>query len=219
MSLNPQPLYQLADWVARQGSIGSWGFRRLGWMMTGWAPCWTGGGASGRHLEHDHRPCAREFQPDLEWLHSDTTSVYFEGRYEDDEGRPSRPNMRRYWSKATIRMAGRRSPVCVELITSKRVPLWYQPWDGNQRDDGVYLADMTALRATGLLPENVVLIGDREAVQSRRDVGVLPHQPVLPGGASLDRHRQGHLGADLAGAAAGRVGLDGGGIRHTQCRR
>jgi len=50
----------------------------------------------------------------------------------------------------------------LSLITSKRMPLWYRPWDGNQSDDGVYLADMTALRATGLLPENVVLIGDRK---------------------------------------------------------
>ena len=50
----------------------------------------------------------------------------------------------------------------LSLVTSQRVPVWYRPWDGNQSDDGVYLADMSALRKLGWLPTNVVLIGDRK---------------------------------------------------------
>jgi transposase len=50
----------------------------------------------------------------------------------------------------------------LSLVNSGRVPLWYRPWDGNQTDDGVYLADLTDLRQAILLPENALLIGDRK---------------------------------------------------------
>ncbi len=50
----------------------------------------------------------------------------------------------------------------LSLITSGRVPLWYRPWDGNQTDNPVYLADMTALRETLLATSNAILIGDRK---------------------------------------------------------
>jgi transposase len=164
MSLNPQPLYQLAGWVARHGIDRLLGLRaawldddRLGAMLDGLAAhqvaIWSTiiGNA------------VREFQPDLAWLHSDTTSVYFEGRYEDDEGAPKSAQHAPVLVKG-YNKDGKPQNVqfVLSLITTKRVPLWYQPWDGNQSDDGVYLADMTALRATGLLPENVVLIGDRK---------------------------------------------------------
>ena len=89
MSLNPQPLYQLADWVARHGIDRLLGIQatwldddRLGAMLDGLAAhqvaIWS------TIVGH----ALREFQPDLAWLHSDTTSVYFEDRYEDDEGAP-----------------------------------------------------------------------------------------------------------------------------------
>lgn len=164
MSLNPQPLYQLAGWVASHGIDRLLGLRaawldddRLGAMLDGLAAhqvaIWSTiiGNA------------VREFQPDLAWLHSDTTSVYFEGRYEDDEGAPKSAKHAPVLVKG-YNKDGKPQNVqfVLSLITTKRVPLWYQPWDGNQSDDGVYLADMTALRATGLLPENVVLIGDRK---------------------------------------------------------
>ena len=164
MSLHPQPLYQLADWVTQHGIDrllrlqATWlDDDRLGAMLEGLAA------HQGAIWSTIIGNAVREFKPALEWLHSDTTSVYFEGRYEDDEGAPK---------------AAKHAPVLVKgynkdgkpqnvqfvlsLITTKRVPLWYRPWDGNQTDDGVYLADLTALRATGLLPENVVLIGDRK---------------------------------------------------------
>ena len=157
MSLNPQPLYQLADWVARHGIDRLLGIQaawldddRLGAMLDGLAAhqvaIWS------TIIGH----ARREFQPDLEWLHSDTTSVYFEGRYEDDEGAPKSAKHAPVLIKG-YNKDGKPQQVqfVLSLITSKRVPLWYQPWDGNQRDDGVYLADMTALRATGLLPKEV----------------------------------------------------------------
>jgi transposase len=164
MSLNPQPLYQLADWVARHGIDRLLGIRaawldddRLGAMLDGLAV--HQGAIWSTIIGH----AVREFQPDLEWLHSDTTSVYFEGRYEDDEGAPKSAKHAPVLVKG-YNKDGKPQNVqfVLSLITTKRVPLWYQPWDGNQSDDGVYLADMTALRATGLLPENVVLIGDRK---------------------------------------------------------
>ena len=42
----------------------------------------------------------------------------------------------------------------LNTITSGRVPVWYRPWNGNQSDDAVYLADMTALRQAVLIPDN-----------------------------------------------------------------
>ena len=45
---------------------------------------------------------------------------------------------------------------------SGRVPVWYRPWNGNQTDEPVYVADLTALRATLLAPGNAVLMGDRK---------------------------------------------------------
>jgi len=164
MSLNPQPLYQLADWVTAHGIDRLLGIQaawldddRLGAMLDGLAAhqvaIWSTiiGNA------------VREFKPDLEWLHSDTTSVYFEGGYEDDAGAPKSATHAPVLVKG-YNKDGKPQNVqfVLSLITTKRVPLWYRAWDGNQSDDGVYLADMTALRATGLLPENVVLIGDRK---------------------------------------------------------
>jgi transposase len=164
MSLHPQPLYQLADWVTRHGLDRLLGLEaawldddRLGAMLDGLAAhqvaIWS------TIIGH----AVREFKPDLEWLHSDTTSVYFEGRYEDDEGAPKSAKHAPVLVKG-YNKDGKPQNVqfVLSLITTKRLPLWYQPWDGNQSDDGVYLADLTALRATGLLPENVVLIGDRK---------------------------------------------------------
>jgi len=164
MSLNPQPLYQLAGWVARHGIDRLLGIQaawldddRLGAMLDGLAAqqvaIWS--------TIIGHAVC--EFKPDLAWLHSDTTSVYFEGRYEDDEGAPKTAKHAPLLVKG-YNKDGKPQNVqfVLSLITNQRIPLWYQPWDGNQSDDGVYLADMTALRATGLLPENVVLIGDRK---------------------------------------------------------
>jgi transposase len=50
----------------------------------------------------------------------------------------------------------------LSVMTSDRVPLWYRPWAGNQTDEAVYVADLQALRQAVLLPENVLLIGDRK---------------------------------------------------------
>ena len=164
MSLDPQPLYLLPEWVAENGIDYLLGIQadwldddRLGAMMEGLA---------------DHQveiwsaiigKAVQDFQVELEWLHSDTTSVYFEGAYEDEQGEPKReengPVLVKGYNKD-----GRPQNVqfVLSLVTSKRLPLWYRPWDGNQSDDGVYLADMSALRKMGWVPANVVLIGDRK---------------------------------------------------------
>jgi transposase len=164
MSLDPQPLYLLPGWVAEHGIDYLLGIQadwldddRLGAMLEGLA---------------DHQveiwsaiigKAVQDFQIELEWLHSDTTSVYFEGAYEDEQGEPkceeNGPMLVKGYNKD-----GRPQNVqfVLSLVTCKRIPLWYRPWDGNQSDDGVYLADMSALRKTGWVPANVVLIGDRK---------------------------------------------------------
>ena len=164
MSLDPQPLYLLPGWVGEQGIDYLLGIQadwldddRLGAMMEGLAAhqveIWSA--IIGKAVQ--------DFQVELEWLHSDTTSVYFEGAYEDEQGEPkceeNGPVLVKGYNKD-----GRPQNVqfVLSLVTSKRVPLWYRPWDGNQSDDGVYLADMSALRKMGWVPANVVLIGDRK---------------------------------------------------------
>lgn len=164
MSLDPQPLYLLPEWVVEHGIDHLLGIQaewldddRLGAMLEGLA---------------DHQveiwsamigKAVQDFQIELEWLHSDTTSVYFEGAYEDEQGEPkceeNGPVLVKGYNKD-----GRPQNVqfVLSLVTSKRLPVWYRPWDGNQSDDGVYLADMSALRKLGWVPANVVLIGDRK---------------------------------------------------------
>lgn len=164
MSLDPQPLYLLPEWMVEHGIDHLLGIQaewldddRLGAMLEGLA---------------DHQveiwsamigKAVQDFQIELEWLHSDTTSVYFEGAYEDEQGEPkceeNGPVLVKGYNKD-----GRPQNVqfVLSLVTSKRLPVWYRPWDGNQSDDGVYLADMSALRKLGWVPANVVLIGDRK---------------------------------------------------------
>lgn len=164
MSLDPQPLYLLPEWVVEHGIDCLLSLQadwldddRLGAMLEGLA---------------DHQveiwsaiieKAVQDFQVELEWLHADTTSVYFEGAYEDEQGEPKQeengPVLVKGYNKD-----GRPQNVqfVLSLVTSKRLPVWYRPWDGNQSDDGVYLADMSALRQLGWVPANVVLIGDRK---------------------------------------------------------
>ena len=91
MSLDPQPLYLLPEWVEEHGIDALLGIQadwldddRMGAMLEGLA---------------DHAveiwsvilgKAVRDFRVELEWLHSDTTSVYFEGAYEDEPGEPAR---------------------------------------------------------------------------------------------------------------------------------
>jgi len=164
MSLDPQPLYLLPEWVVEHGIDHLLGIQadwldddRLGAMLEGLA---------------DHQveiwsailgEAVQGFRIELEWLHSDTTSVYFEGAYEDEQGEPKCEENGSVLVKG-YNKDGRPQNVqfVLSLVTSKRIPLWYRPWDGNQSDDGVYLADMSALRQMGWVPANVVLIGDRK---------------------------------------------------------
>jgi transposase len=163
MSFDPQPLYQLGPWVAQHGLDRLFGIEaawldddRLGGMLELLADrqvtLWT---------QLVQTALAR-FPLAREWLHADTTSVYFEGSYRHP-GAPSAseeapvPRLVRGYNKdghpENLQMV-------VSLVTTGRVPLWYRPWDGNQSDDAVYLADLTAMRKHLLAPENAVLIGD-----------------------------------------------------------
>ena len=42
MSLDPQPLYRLAEWITEHGIDRLLGIQHFGWMMTVWEPCWKG---------------------------------------------------------------------------------------------------------------------------------------------------------------------------------
>ena len=89
MAFDPQPLYHLAEWASKRGIDRLLGIQaewldddRLGAMLEGLADhqaeIWRA--VVGKGIE--------KFHVDLEWIHSDTTSIYFEGVYEDENGQP-----------------------------------------------------------------------------------------------------------------------------------
>lgn len=166
LTFQPVPLYHLSAWAAEQGMTHVFGIEaewldddRMGALLEGLADhqvsIWSG--LVGNALRH--------YKIAPEFLHADTTSVYFEGQYEGENGQPRQESGERVPMLVEgYNKDGRRNKVqlVLSLITGGRVPLWYRPWDGNQADAPVYLADMTALRETLLATGNTILIGDRK---------------------------------------------------------
>ena len=169
MMFDPQPVYHLADWTVQHGIDRLFGIEaawldedRVGALLEAVAAqqvtIWTAVVTQ----------AVQTYKVPLDWLHEDTTSVYFEGTYEDEAGQPKGgeavgiPRLVEGYNKD-----GKRHKVqlVLSLLTtggSGRVPIWYRPWNGNQTDEPVYVADLTALRATLLAPDNAVLVGDRK---------------------------------------------------------
>jgi transposase len=165
LTFTPAPLSQLAAWAAEHGLDRVFGVEaawldddRLGAMLEALAD---------HQVDIWSRVLARaadRFQVDLSELHSDTTSVYFEGAYEDENDQPLGGGERVPLLVEGYNKDGQRHKVqfVLSVIVAGRTPVWYRPWDGNQTDEAVYLADLTALRQTLLVPDNAVLIGDRK---------------------------------------------------------
>ncbi|MDD1717415.1 MAG: IS1634 family transposase [Methanoregulaceae archaeon] len=174
LTFQPMPLYKLAEWASEHGLDHVFDLEadwldddRLGAMLEGVADhqvtIW-----SALVKQAIHR-----FHIDLKDLHADTTSVYFEGAYETEDGSPKGGGDRIPLLVEGYNKDGQRRKVqlVLSLITQGRLPLWYCPWDGNQTDDAVYIADMTALRKAVLIPSNVLLIGDRKLCNEETLVG------------------------------------------------
>ncbi len=179
LTFQPAPLYQMTEWAAKHGMDqvfelpAEWlDDDRLGGLLDGLAnhsvAIWT------TLLKN----VMRRFPLDLDWLHSDTTSLYFEGAFTDETGQPKHPDEQTPLLVEGYNKDGQRHKVqlVISLITTGRVPLWYQPWDGNQTDDGVYVADMNALRQAVLGAGNAVLIGDRKLCTVENQLTFCQHQ-------------------------------------------
>ena len=89
LSFDPQPLYALCEWTERHGIDKFLGIEaawldddRLGALME----------ALAKHAAEIWQKvivrAIAQFSVVLEWLHADTTSVHFEGAYEDEQGQP-----------------------------------------------------------------------------------------------------------------------------------
>ena len=170
LTFQPVPLYRMTDWAAEHGMARLFDIEakwldddRLGAMLEAVADrqvtIWST--LVGNAI--------RRFDVDLELLHADTTSVYFEGEYEGENGIPKGGGKRIPLLVEGYNKDGQRNKVqfVLSLVTSGRVPLWYRPWNGNQTDDPVYLADMTDLRESLLVPSNAILIGDRKLCNTK----------------------------------------------------
>lgn len=166
LTFTPEPLVHIADWAAEHGIDRVFGLQaawldddRLGAMLDGLADhqvdIWT----------TVLRQAVKRFGVPLDELHADTTSVYFEGAYTDEDdqalggGAERIPLLVEGYNKDGQR---HKVQLVLSLVNSGRTPVWYRPWDGNQTDEAVYAADMSALRKTLLTPQNAVLIGDRK---------------------------------------------------------
>jgi transposase len=164
LSFEPQPLYALRAWVELHGLD----------KFLGIEAAWLDDDRLGALLEALAKHAAAiwktiivnaivPFSVVLAWLHADTTSIYFEGAYEDEHEQPRKeaygPRLVEGYNKD-----GKPQNVqyVLSLITTQRVPLQYRAWDGNQSDDGVYLADLGSLRKSGLDLSNTVLVFDRK---------------------------------------------------------
>lgn len=164
MSFSPKPLYEMEKWANKHGIDHLLDIQaewldddRLGAMLEGLAThqveIWS----------EIIKNVVKKYALELEWLHSDTTSIYFEGAYKNQEGKPrdeaSAPLLVKGYNKDG---KPKKVQFVLSLITHKRLPIWYKPWNGNQSDDHIYLADLASLRGQGWVPDNVVLLGDRK---------------------------------------------------------
>lgn len=164
MSFEPKPLYAMSCWAEESGVAELLGLEaswldddRLGAMLEGLADnqvdIWSKIVVNG----------VEKFGLTPEYLNGDTTSIYFEGSYENEDGSPKDeakgPRLIEGYNKDGKR---KKAQYVLSLVNSGRVPLWYKPWDGNQSDDDVYLSDMRELGKLELNLANAVLIGDRK---------------------------------------------------------
>lgn len=178
LSLNPQPLYRIGEWSARQGID----------LLFGIDASWLDDDRIGAGLDAiaDHqveiwvsilKRARQRFKLPFDELHGDTTSIYFEGDFDvvetempDQEAKPKQkakperiPELRLGYNKDGQRD---KKQMVLSLLNVGRVPIWYCPWDGNQSDDGVSWNDLKELSRHVLLPENCILIGDCKICQS-----------------------------------------------------
>lgn len=166
LTFTPEPLVHLGTWAAESGIDRVFGLNaawldddRLGAMLDGVADhqvdIWSGVLAN----------AVKALGLTLDELHDDTTSVDFEGVYEDEDGQPLGGGERVPVMVEGYNKDGQRHKVQIVLslmVTPDRVPVWYRLWDGNQTDEAVYAVDLAELRQTLLAPANAVLIGDRK---------------------------------------------------------
>jgi transposase len=164
LSFNPQPLYSLSAWAQQHG------IDRLLEIDAAWLDDDRLGALMEALAKHAAQiwmkvivKAVAQFAVVLEWLHADTTSIYFEGVYEDEQDQALKeayaPRLLQGYNKD-----GKPNNLqfVLSLIVNQRIPVWYKIWDGNQSDDDVYLVDLKGLRQTGLDLSNTILIFDRK---------------------------------------------------------
>src|ERR687885_163830 len=128
MTFQPQPLYGVAAWAAQHGIDRLFDLQaawldddRLGALLDGLAKhqvtIWT------TLLTNAVTRC----RLDLEWLHADTTSIYFEGAYAED-GQPKADDERipRLLEGYTKDGQRNKRQFVLSLITASRTALWLQ---------------------------------------------------------------------------------------------
>lgn len=168
LTFDPQPLYRMSEWAAQHGIEGLLGIDaahldddRLG----------AGLDAIATHQIEIWaailKRARQRFKLPMEELHGDTTSIYFEGDFDQtnvEAGQIERvPHLCIGYNKDGQRD---KKQMVLSLLCAKRVPVWFSPWDGDRNDNGVCLNDLKHLRKHLLLPENALMIGDSKVCQA-----------------------------------------------------
>jgi transposase len=167
LTFDPQPLYRMSAWAAQHGIDDLLGIDaawldddRLGAgldaIATHQIEIWAA------ILKRAHQ----RFKLPLEELHGDTTSIYFEGDFDQTNVKPGQiervPHLCIGYNKDG---QPDKKQMVLSLLCAGRVPIWFSPWDGNRSDNGVCLHDLKELRQRLLLPENALMIGDSKVCQ------------------------------------------------------
>jgi len=92
-----------------------------------------------------------QFSVVLEWLHADTTSVYLKVPTKMSKVSLSmKPYATAFGGRLQQGRQTAKRAVRAEPDSQPARTLAVPSWDGNQSDDGVYLADLNSLRQSGL---------------------------------------------------------------------
>jgi transposase len=167
LTFDPRPLYRMSEWAAQHG-IGD---------LLGIDAAWLDDDRLGAGLDavatHQIEIWAailkrarQRFKLPLEELHGDTTSIYFEGDFDQTNVEPGQiervPHLCIGYNKDGQQD---KKQMVLSLLCAGRVPIWFSPWDGNRSDNGICLHDLKELRQRLLLPENALMIGDSKVCQ------------------------------------------------------
>src|SRR5262249_15759815 len=108
----------------------------------------------------------QHFKLPMEELHGDTTSIYFEGEFDQTNVEAGQIDRVPHLGIASNNNSQRdKQQMVLSLLCARGVPVWFSRWAGARNDNGFWLNDLNPLRQRLRLPENALMIGDSKVCQ------------------------------------------------------